>query len=259
MRKVAPHIEIRYSWTLSVLAALALSSVAHASGSSPAPPKQTPPPEAAPSSFGKTRTRPSLQAAPTPRRSTPRRGRFPRTRRRTSRRQGGLREEAVRKGAQEIPGGRGHGPTYYEAWNMVGYCSRKSGDLKRSFQAYEKCLLIEPEYAQAHEYLGEAYLMSGDVAKAKEQLLWLVSRKSDQAGSWPRKSRPSRKAGPAPPRTAETPRGTSEAGEPRTRASRLRARASRAVEKVTGTASPRFRLEPPPSLARHAPRALARG
>src|SRR5215470_10038620 len=65
-------------------------------------------------------------------------------------------------------------PNNYEAWNMVGYCSRKSGDLKASFEAYQKCLEIEPEYAQAHEYLGEAYLMSGDLAKAKEQLMWLV-------------------------------------------------------------------------------------
>jgi tetratricopeptide (TPR) repeat protein len=69
-------------------------------------------------------------------------------------------------------------PSYYQAWNMVGFCSRKSGDLKRSFEAYAKCIEIEPEYAPAHEYLGEAYLMAGDPAKAKEQLLWLVSRKS---------------------------------------------------------------------------------
>ena len=61
---------------------------------------------------------------------------------------------------------------------MVGYCSRKSGDLKRAFEAYAKCIEIEPEYAPAHEYLGEAYLMSGDVAKAKAQLLWLVARKA---------------------------------------------------------------------------------
>jgi tetratricopeptide (TPR) repeat protein len=88
-------------------------------------------------------------------------------------------------------------PTYYEAWNMVGYCARMSGDLKRSFQAYEKCLLIEPEYAPAHEYLGEAYLMSGDLAKAKEQLLWLVSRKSDQAGELATKIEAFQKAGAA--------------------------------------------------------------
>lgn len=72
-------------------------------------------------------------------------------------------------------------PTYYQAWNMVGYCSRNSGDLKRAFEAYKKCLAIEPEYAEAHEYLGEAYLMSGDTARAKEELLWLRSRKSEEA------------------------------------------------------------------------------
>jgi len=71
---------------------------------------------------------------------------------------------------------------YFEAWNMVGFCSRKTGDLKASFDAYQKCITIEPEYAQAHEYLGETYLMSGDVAKAKEQLMWLVARKSGLAG-----------------------------------------------------------------------------
>jgi len=69
-------------------------------------------------------------------------------------------------------------PAYYQAWNMVGFCSRKSGDLKHSFEAYAKCIEIEPEYAPAHEYLGEAYLMKGDVPKAKEQLLWLVARKA---------------------------------------------------------------------------------
>ena len=183
MRKVAPHIEIRYSWTLSVLAALALSSVAHASGSSPAPPKQTPPPEAAPSSFGKDAD------------STVAPGRADAAKVYAKAWQ--ISEDAKKdlasgkadsakkrfgKALKKFQEAADMDPTYYEAWNMVGYCSRKSGDLKRSFQAYEKCLLIEPEYAQAHEYLGEAYLMSGDVAKAKEQLLWLVSRKSDQAG-----------------------------------------------------------------------------
>ena len=74
-------------------------------------------------------------------------------------------------------------PSYYQAWNMVGYCSRKSGDLKHAFEAYQKCLAIEPEFAPAHEYMGEAYLMSGDVAKAKEQLLWLVSRKAEESGT----------------------------------------------------------------------------
>jgi len=70
---------------------------------------------------------------------------------------------------------------YFEAWNMVGFCSRKTGDLKRAFDAYDKALTLKPDYDEAHEYLGEAYLMKGDVAKAKEQLAWLQEHKSDEA------------------------------------------------------------------------------
>jgi len=72
-------------------------------------------------------------------------------------------------------------PGYYEAWNMLGFCARKTGDLKRAFDAYEKCLAINPEYAEAHEYLGEAYVTAGDLAKAKEQLAWLKTRNSEEA------------------------------------------------------------------------------
>jgi len=72
-------------------------------------------------------------------------------------------------------------PANYEAWNMVGFCSRKTGDLKKAFAAYEQALTLNPDYEEAHEYLGEAYLMSGDIAKAKEQLAWLKEKKSEEA------------------------------------------------------------------------------
>ena len=70
---------------------------------------------------------------------------------------------------------------YYQAWNMVGFCSRHTGDLKKAFAAYQKCLAIAPDYEEAHEYLGEAYLQSGDIANAKIQLAWLRARDSDEA------------------------------------------------------------------------------
>ena len=72
-------------------------------------------------------------------------------------------------------------PAYYQAWNMIGYCSRNLGDLKRAFSAYEKCLSIKPDYDEAHEYLGEAYVQSGDLAKAKVELAWLRANDSDEA------------------------------------------------------------------------------
>jgi Flp pilus assembly protein TadD len=59
---------------------------------------------------------------------------------------------------------------YHEAWNLIGYTSRKLNDYDAAFQAYEKCLAISPEYAPAHEYLGEAWLEKGDVKKARAQV-----------------------------------------------------------------------------------------
>jgi tetratricopeptide (TPR) repeat protein len=62
---------------------------------------------------------------------------------------------------------------YYEAWNLVGYASRKLGDYDKAFASYEKCLAIKSDYAPAREYLGEAWLEKGDLAKAKTQLVLL--------------------------------------------------------------------------------------
>ncbi len=72
-------------------------------------------------------------------------------------------------------------PTHYESWNMIGFTSRKTGDLKRAFPAYEKALALNPEYEEAHEYLGEAYIMAGNMAKAKEQLAWLKVKGGEEA------------------------------------------------------------------------------
>ena len=85
------------------------------------------------------------------------------------------------KALKQFQGAVERDDAYYQAWNMVGYCSRKSGDLKKAFAAYNKCLSIQPDYDEAHEYLGEAYLQSGDLANAKVQLAWLQAHGSDEA------------------------------------------------------------------------------
>jgi tetratricopeptide (TPR) repeat protein len=70
---------------------------------------------------------------------------------------------------------------YAEAWNMIGYCARHVGDLKRSFDAYHRALEIDPDLQAAHEYLGMAYVQAGDLEKAREQLAWLQARESKRA------------------------------------------------------------------------------
>jgi tetratricopeptide (TPR) repeat protein len=70
---------------------------------------------------------------------------------------------------------------YAEAWNMLGFCYRKTGDSQKGFQAYWECLRLKPDYAPAREYLGEAYLEADNLPKAQEQLAWLKEHDPGEA------------------------------------------------------------------------------
>ncbi len=54
--------------------------------------------------------------------------------------------------------------------NLLGFAERKRGNLDAAFIHYERALVLDPKHRGAHEYLGEAYLMAGNLAKAEEQL-----------------------------------------------------------------------------------------
>jgi tetratricopeptide (TPR) repeat protein len=60
--------------------------------------------------------------------------------------------------------------TYHEAWNLIGFTSRKLGDYPRSFAAYRTALRLKPDFALAHEYYGEGLLETGDLAGARREL-----------------------------------------------------------------------------------------
>jgi len=47
------------------------------------------------------------------------------------------------------------------------------GNLDAAFAAYNKALKLNPRLKAAHEYIGEAYLISGNVAKAEQHLVEL--------------------------------------------------------------------------------------
>jgi tetratricopeptide (TPR) repeat protein len=63
--------------------------------------------------------------------------------------------------------------TYHEAWNLVGFTSRKLGDYPASFAAYQVALRLKPDFALAREYYGEGLLETGDLAGARGQLVAL--------------------------------------------------------------------------------------
>lgn len=60
-----------------------------------------------------------------------------------------------------------------DAWNYLGFASRKLGKNTEALDYYNKALAIDPKHKGAHEYLGELYLLMKDPAKAQEQLVIL--------------------------------------------------------------------------------------
>ena len=72
-------------------------------------------------------------------------------------------------------------PDHANAWNMLGYSRRMSGDVDGAFTAYWKCLEIDPQHAGAHEYLGEAYLKLGKLREARGELAFLEKKRAPEA------------------------------------------------------------------------------
>jgi Tfp pilus assembly protein PilF len=56
--------------------------------------------------------------------------------------------------------------------NLYAYSIRKGAnpDMPLVFKHYNEALRIDPKHRGAQEYIGEAYLMSGNLVKAKEHL-----------------------------------------------------------------------------------------
>ena len=54
--------------------------------------------------------------------------------------------------------------------NYLGYAYRNSGQMELAFKHYEQSLAIDPNHRGAHEYIGEAYLLTGDLANAEKHL-----------------------------------------------------------------------------------------
>jgi DNA-binding SARP family transcriptional activator len=56
--------------------------------------------------------------------------------------------------------------------NLLAYAVRNGAnpDMDVVFRHYQEALRLDPKHRGAHEYIGEAYLMVGNLGKAKEHL-----------------------------------------------------------------------------------------
>jgi Flp pilus assembly protein TadD len=61
-------------------------------------------------------------------------------------------------------------PRNADAFNLLGYATRKSGNPNGSLQYYNQALQIDPKHLGAHEYVGEAYLMLDQPQQAEQHL-----------------------------------------------------------------------------------------
>jgi tetratricopeptide (TPR) repeat protein len=61
-------------------------------------------------------------------------------------------------------------PTHAEAWNELGYALRNQRRYAESLDAYHEALRLRPEFPEALEYLGEAYVKMGRVEDARRVL-----------------------------------------------------------------------------------------
>jgi cytochrome c-type biogenesis protein CcmH/NrfG len=61
-----------------------------------------------------------------------------------------------------------------DVYNLLGFALRKTGDFKTSLTYYTKALEMKPDHRAAREYLGELYVETGNMEKAKEQLAALA-------------------------------------------------------------------------------------
>jgi len=66
-------------------------------------------------------------------------------------------------------------PKNADAYNLMGYATRKSGDANGSLQYYTQALQIDPKHLGAHEYIGEAYLMLDQPQQAEQHVARLDS------------------------------------------------------------------------------------
>jgi len=61
-------------------------------------------------------------------------------------------------------------PDNADIQNLMGFAHRKTGRLEPAFKHYQRALELNPRHRGAHEYVGEAYLMVNNLAKAEEHL-----------------------------------------------------------------------------------------
>lgn len=66
-------------------------------------------------------------------------------------------------------------PEAADLHNELGFAHRRLRQTDKAFEHYKRALVLKPDHRGAHEYIGEAYLMVGDLPGAERHLAALKS------------------------------------------------------------------------------------
>lgn len=167
-------------WILLSLLALLLAPMALASGSSPAPTRQTPAPATpkTPEQFAvehynagiSRRNRAwkleeKLLAAPDAKKA----------------KLGEKVKKQYLSAIQDFRNAIGKSPRMHQAYSGLGYALRKTGQYEGSLEAYDQALHLEPAYTEAIEYRAEAYLGLNRIEDAKKAYMELFRMDRENA------------------------------------------------------------------------------
>jgi tetratricopeptide (TPR) repeat protein len=83
--------------------------------------------------------------------------------------------EYYAKAQQQFADAVGLNAGLYQAWNYLGYSKRNLGDYAGALEAYDQALKLSPNYAEAIEYRGQAFLGLNRIDDAKEAYLTLFA------------------------------------------------------------------------------------
>jgi len=61
-------------------------------------------------------------------------------------------------------------PANPDVFSLLGFAHRKTGDLVRSAESYERALYLKPDHLGALEYQGELFLLQGKLSRAMANL-----------------------------------------------------------------------------------------
>lgn len=81
-----------------------------------------------------------------------------------------IKEQDWKKAVDKLEKAVSAEPKNADARNFLGYAYRKLGFMEQSFLHYKEALKLDPGHRNAHEYIGEAYLMMDQVKEAEKHL-----------------------------------------------------------------------------------------